>query len=122
MVRSGDCPHHAVPAGAVLPGGPARHKAQPARPPRGLGRGLVSQATANLRRHPGRRAPRNLAGPGFFNIPLQRGRTKTPWATAAGYHLRTLPSSLIVAKWPKSRLDLTALRFKQRVSDFRGFG
>src|SRR3954447_3198491 len=104
MVRRGDRPHHALSARPVLPGRAVRHSACAAHTLRRLDGRLVWQAATDLCRYVGRRAPRNLEGTGFVDLPQNPGHAETPAALAGWRDIRPLLRRMISAEWPKSNL------------------
>src|SRR4051812_11761935 len=106
MVRRGDRPHHALSARPVLPGRAVRHSACAAHTLRRLDGRLVWQAATDLCRYVGRRAPRNLEGTGFIDLPQKPGHAETPAALAGWRDIRPLLRRMISAEWPKSNLGL----------------
>src|SRR4051794_34840208 len=107
MVRRGDRPHHALSARPVLPGRAVRHSACTAHTQRRLDGRLVWQAATDLCRYAGRRAPRNLEGTGFIDLPQNPGHAETPAALAGWRDIRPLLRRMISAEWPKSNLAQT---------------
>src|SRR3954462_15163861 len=105
MVRRGDRPHHALSARPVLPGRAVRHSACAAHTLRRLDGRLVWQAATDLCRYAGRRAPRNLEGTGFIDLPQNPGHAETPAALAGWRDIRPLLRRMISAEWPKSNLE-----------------
>src|SRR3954471_20469884 len=104
MVRRGDRPHHALSARPVLPGRAVRHSACAAHTLRRLDGRLVWQAATDLCRYAGRRAPRDLEGTGFVDLPQNPGHAETPAALAGWRDIRPLLRRMISAEWPKSNL------------------
>src|SRR3954464_5447288 len=105
MVRRGDRPHHALSARPVLPGRAVRHSACAAHTLRRLDGRLVWQAATDLCRYAGRRAPRDLEGTGFVDLPQNPGHAETPAALAGWRDIRPLLRRMISAEWPKSNLE-----------------
>ena len=94
VVRQGHRAHHAMPARPVLHRGAPGGSASRSRAATGRGDDVVRQASADLQRRPGRRAPRDLARAAFGHVGAPRAPNKTQPRPAGALGLRPLPRRL----------------------------